>query len=41
VSVKTVDILWDQWEQVAQKREPVNLELLKLWWLPSVEERVV
>ena len=35
VSVQAVDVLGDQWEQVAQDGQAVDLELLKLWWLPS------
>jgi len=36
VGIQAVDVLWDQREQVAKERETVDLELLELWWLPSV-----
>lgn len=36
-----MDVLGDQWHQIAQERKPVDLQLLKLGWLPSVELRVV
>jgi hypothetical protein len=32
-----VNVLWDQWQKVADQGESMNLELLELRWLPSVE----
>jgi len=40
VGIQAVNVLWDQRKQVAKERETVDLKLLELWWLPSMELRV-
>jgi hypothetical protein len=36
-----MNVLWNQRDQVAKDRETMDLQLLELWWLPSVELGIV